>query len=504
MIGKRTLHFNPSLKLLFLALLFCLGLAIQSCNKSDSDDLNVLVDSERFSNPQDYISIVDSTYQVFWKALQHNQPNMPMSVMAQGLGAGWGNWGMREMAAIPKMALNNSPSYIYSGTISTAWDGLYDVLGAMNDLMAVVQNNEDLVINELGIETKDEVMANAKTLQGLSLGYLSLLYDQAYIIDENSESSSASFSPYQEVNTAAKVKLAEAIVLFQDSNLSMTGWNGQVYDGNNAAGLLKAFVSKFEVLQARNPSELQNIDWLTVLANATSDIVDLAPLGNEDQEWWHRILIQGQDPNWVRTHQKIIKMMNPNKPDNEVPYPYPSGVINLPEIIDPEDARLKTDFTYQFLLNPGRLAYLLSGNYVYNRYSDYRATLDGPMNFLTASEVSLLRAEAILRTGGDRSLAASIINETRVVRGGLRPLSVTDDVEVLLQAISYERFVEFTFHSACNIWFYRRIITPLGNQDRQNVYYLEPNTARHMPVPGFELTFQNLPVYTFGGDQPEQ
>ncbi|MBO3700686.1 RagB/SusD family nutrient uptake outer membrane protein [Roseivirga sp. E12] len=466
--------------------------------------MNVNINSERFSNPREYSSIVDSTYVTFWKALQHNQPNMPMSVMAQGIGSGWGNWGMHEMGYNPKRALNNSPNYIYSETITTAWNGLYEVLGTMNDFLSVMQTNQAQIIDELGAEAKDELIANAKGLQGLSLGYLSLLYDQAYIVDENSDPSSSNFSTYEEVNDAAGLKLAEAIGLFQGSDVEITGWNGLVYVGDNAADLLKAFMAKFEVLQARNLDELQNIDWSSVLANTTNDILDLAPIGNDKEEWWHRMLIQGQDPNWVRMHQKIIKMMNPNKPDSEVPYPYPGGIFNMPEINDPEDIRVNTDFTYKFLLNPGRLAYLLSSNYIYNRYSDYRTTLTGPMNFFTASEVSLLRAEAILKTGGDRSVAASIINNTRVLRGGLQPLTGAENLEVLLQAISYERFVEFTFHAACNVWFYRRIITPPGNQDSLNVYYLEPNSARHFPVPGFELNFNNLPIYTFGGAEPEQ
>lgn len=505
MIGKRTLHFNPSLKLLSLALLFCLGLAIQSCNKSDSDDINVLVDSERFSNPQEYSSFVDSTYAFFWRSIQHSQPNMSMTVMGQGVLSAWGNWGMRDVAPFPSAtSLNNDENYNYSQMISGAWNGLYEVLGRMNDLLSSMDSNPDVVTASIGGEGSDEVRANAKALQGLSLGYLSLLYDQAYIVDENSDATNSTFHPYGEVNDKAIEKLSEAVQLFQNSNLTMTGWNGLVYDGDNAGNLLKSFMAKFEVLQARNPTEALSVDWASVLRNTEERIIDLSPIGDEGQHWWHRLLVQGQDASWMRIHQKIIKMMNPNKPESEVPYPFPDGVINLPAISDPEDARITSDFSHLNIINPGRAAFYFSSNYLYTRYEDYSSTFSGPMDFLTSEEVDLLRAEALIRMQGNKAEVATIINNTGVTRGGLQPLTGAELDDDLLRAISYERFVEFTYHGTCNIWFYRRMVTPLGNQDRLNVYYLEPNTARHMPVPGFELTFQNLPVYTFGGDQPEQ
>ncbi|OEK03414.1 hypothetical protein BFP97_18635 [Roseivirga sp. 4D4] len=481
------------------------GVTFQSCNKSSPDDLNPFVDSEKFANPEEYSSFVDSTYVLFWTSLQHNQPNMPISVMGLGFYSAWGNWGMRNIAPYPNgVALNNDANYTYAEMISGPWNGLYEVIGRMNDLLSIIDTNQDAVISVIGSEGSDEIRANAKALQGISLGYLSLLYDQAYIVDENSEAANSTLSSYKDVNDKAIEKLSEAAQLFENSNLTMTGWNGLVYDGDNAADLLRAFIAKFEVLQARNPMEAQNVDWARVLQNTEEEIIDLSPTGDGGDQWWHRMLIQGQDQNWARTPQKIIKMMNPNKADSEVPYPYPEGVYHLPEIVDPEDSRITSDFTYFSVINPGRIVFSSASNYRYGRYEGYKNTLLEPMDFLTSEEIDLLRAEALIRTRGNKAEAADIINNTSVTRGGLQPLTGGESDEEMLKAISYERIVEFTYHGSCNIWFYRRMITPLGNTDRLNVYYLEPNTARHMPVPGFELNFQNLPVYTFGGDQPEQ
>lgn len=499
--------FQKAFKLKFLVLgsLLCLTFIFQSCKRNGRDGTNPAIDSERFSNPEEYSSFVDSTYLLFWNSLQHNYPNMPMSVMGQGISSAWGNWGMTSVSPISgAVTLDNSEHYGYAEMISGPWNNLYNVLGRMNDLLFIIENNQDAVMASLEEESLDEVIANAKALQGLSLGYLSLLYDQAYIVDENSDATNSSFSPYGEVNDKAIEKLSESVELFQNSNLTMTGWSGLVYDGGNAANLLRAFMAKFEVLQARNATEAQGIDWASVIENTQNEIMDLSPVGDGGDQWWHRMLVQGQDESWARIHQKIVKMMNPNKPDNEVPYPFPDGVINLPEISDPEDARLTSDFSHINILHPGRGVFYLGSNYVYNRYSTYSSTLQGPMDFLTSEEVALLRAEALIRTQGDRTEAATIINNTGVTRGGLEPMTAAATDDDLLRAISYERIIEFTYHGACNIWFYRRMVTPIGNSDNLNVYYLEPRTARHLPVPGFELSIQNLSIYTYGGAQPEQ
>ena len=126
------------------------------------------------------------------------------------------------------------------------------------------------------------------------------------------------------------------------------------------------------------------------------------------------------------------------------------------------------------------------------------------MNFLTVPELELLRAEALVRTNGDRTVAASIINKTRVARGGLSPMTGRESDEDLLESIAYERIVEFTWEGSCNVWFYRRMITPTDNMDSDNLYYLEPRTARHFPVPAEELSFLGMDVYTFGGDKANQ
>jgi hypothetical protein len=129
--------------------------------------------------------------------------------------------------------------------------------------------------------------------------------------------------------------------------------------------------------------------------------------------------------------------------------------------------------------------------YYHSRYeyhswqSDTYAT--GPAPYILAAESDLLRAEALVRSGGSLAEAATLINNTRVTRGGLTPASASDSKTTLLDYIMYERDVELI---ATNGWelFRNRM------EDR-----LRAGTARHLPVPAKELEIQALPIYTFGG-----
>jgi hypothetical protein len=106
-----------------------------------------------------------------------------------------------------------------------------------------------------------------------------------------------------------------------------------------------------------------------------------------------------------------------------------------------------------------------------------------------AAENDLLWAEALVRTGGDLTLAAAKVNNTRVGRGQLP--AVAADANAIMDAIHYEQDVELLTTGAGVQWFNRRRIDGL-----------QPGTPRHLPVPAKELEIDQLPIYTFGGAAP--
>jgi hypothetical protein len=177
--------------------------------------------------------------------------------------------------------------------------------------------------------------------------------------------------------------------------------------------------------------------------------------------------------------------------DPSVPAEYTGASTNVPPSGN-GDKRLTTDYTYAGAVigDPSRGIYMQSP-YYHSRYKFYARTSNphatGAVPYILAAESDLANAEALVQTNGDLSLAAQLINNTRVTRGGLPPVSASDSKQTLLDAITYEREVEtlstdgFTFFQL------------------RHVDDLRDGTLRHLPIPAKELETLQLPIYTFGG-----
>jgi len=477
-----------------------------SCDSLDVDNLNDPNRSEVLGLPAEYPNAVAGAYGSFWDATQKSQPNFPISVMAQSASMSWGNWGARDLGTIPRQQFQNNLTYNNRGVFTVAWNNLYSALGGVNGVYNAIIENDAIILDNDGNDITDQTIASIKALQGLSLGYLSLFYDQAYIIDETTDTQAVEFSPYGDVNDAAMAKLDEAIAMYAGSNYVWSDWNGLTLTGDEAAAFLRTMAAKILAGGARDLAETEAVDWNRVLAyTGSGQSSTFAPVGDGGFVWWHRLLIQGQDGGWARISQKMMKMMNPSLSDVDVPYPWPDGLNSTPELTTPDDARVTTDFVYNASVPfSAARGYYFFGNYNYGRYLNYRNGFTDPMVWLTAEENGLLRAEALVRTGGSATEIANLINATRVGRGGLAPVTGAESTQDLLNAITYERLVEFSWHASCNSWLYRRMQTPLGNTDATNLYYLEPATARHLPVPAQEMELNGLPADTYGGNAPEK
>lgn len=110
--------------------------------------------------------------------------------------------------------------------------------------------------------------------------------------------------------------------------------------------------------------------------------------------------------------------------------------------------------------------------------------------FYTRQMNDLLWAEGLIRSGGSATLAAEKINNSRVGRGGLAPLTGAEGTAALLTALQYEQEIEFMGQGP----------TPFFNRRRIDGLIL--GTPRHMPVPAKELDVLQREIYSFGGDAP--
>jgi hypothetical protein len=161
----------------------------------------------------------------------------------------------------------------------------------------------------------------------------------------------------------------------------------------------------------------------------------------------------------------------------------------------PKDAGAGTDFAWssQNVMRPSRGQYHQS-NAAFVRW-DCDGLDDGnsigyaycPYPLLMASQNDLIWAEALISSGGDLNLAATLINKTRVTRGGLAPATAADGVAGLTTKLRYEQEVELFALNATSYY---------NNRRYDNLYL---GTPAEMPVPAKELGVFGQPLYTWGG-----
>ncbi|MEQ9403092.1 MAG: hypothetical protein RIM99_05860 [Cyclobacteriaceae bacterium] len=469
---------------------------LETPNKNDLEVADVL------SDPTTYPALISSSFGNFWNATMVSFPTMPVSVAAQEMSMSWGNWGARDLGTIPRLPLNNTQSYGNAGLIEDVWFNVYGVLVQTNNILKLIDEGNDVIVDFDGDgnteNINDIVRAGGKLLQGLSLGHLAMRYDQAFIVDENTDVATLGFSPYDEVGAAAVTKLEEAVVLF-NANTFTAGWiNGLNWTNTQFAQFASSYIARIIAGNSRTAAENAAANWNKVLTTANAGLpMDYAPIGDGGVVWWSRILIQGQDAVWARLSQRVVTEMAipaDRAPGGPAPYPWPDGVASLPPLTAGHDNRVTTDLTYSgapsFSADRG---YYFFSSYRYSRYDAYPASsFTTPMVNYSAMERDTYIAEALIRTGGSKTQAATLINNTRVTRGGLPALTGAESDQVLLDAIFYERRAEIGWTWPSVIFYDRR-----RNDD------LETGTYKHMPVPARELNVLGVELYTFGGEGME-
>ena len=144
-----------------------------------------------------------------------------LSVMADEFTTGWCS--RSYYSSEPRLAIPNHPSHGYSYHVEFPWyrscaaiaaiaavrDGLIAIAGRDGELFT----DDDLEIGDRGADTP-RAIAFAKFVQGLAHGYLGMLYDRAFIVDETTDLAAQEFADvkaYHEVTNAAVEYLQEAI-----------------------------------------------------------------------------------------------------------------------------------------------------------------------------------------------------------------------------------------------------------------------------------------------------
>jgi hypothetical protein len=431
-----------------------------------------------------------------------------------------------ELAAEPRQQLNNDPVSCSHDLQELTFERLYLILSNSNDLMKAV-TDRGLVL-ETGSPEADNTerdMTFAKFWQGVGLGMLGVIFDKAWIVDENS-TQEAIDDPRGKLELVEYPALIAAGVaaLEESANraLSAPAWevtipgdwlnSTQAIDNALLARLARSFAARIMVLGARTPQERDALDWTKVIQLIDNGLTAdysynmQSPLGSQNE-----YLAYAQANSGTRTYADINLIG-----ESDVSGGYQAWVAKPVDqrekfLITTPDRRITgaspttngAYFRYQ-ASDPFDRAF---GSYHGSFYQWYRTggvTNRNNWPLISRTEMNLYKAEGLARTGqGDA--AAALANLRRTAVGQLPELTAAGVPEAsdcvprtaagacgtLLDGIRYERQIEQAGTFGMYMWL-----------DRRGWGSLPRNTPIHLPIPGEQLEILQIGRYTFGGGGP--
>ncbi len=473
------------------------------------------------STPGDVRNLIGNSFNTAYLAMQGSArpyPGIATGVMADVITMAFGNFGARFNGQEPRLAYNNSSSADDGRLASDVYDGLYGALGAANDGLNAIKRGVKVAVTDGAADETPQFKAFAYLVQGLTLGWEGLVFDKGFVVDEDTPTGGATLQPYTELSAAALTKYDKAIAAAagQSWTVPSTFTPGMTLTADALSRFANTMAARQLAYVARTPEEAATTNWAKVLAYAEKGIstgatpLTLQITGDGGSLWYDLYKYYEESQSWVRSDQRVVQEMDPTQP-----VVYTS--VTPPPRATSADARLASDWTYVQTIpfNPARGVYFFSQwqhtRYFFHSFETESGGLVGTVPFVLPAENDLLIAEALVRTGGDKARAASLINKTRVGRGNLPAVSGGNSTNDLLAAIFYERDVELMGVGAAQGWFDRRRIDksltygsiPIGNTwGFRGGSGLQLGTPRHLPLPAKELETLGIPVYTYGGAAP--
>lgn len=495
-------------------LLFFISLFSFSCKNLDTVNNNNPSLDALLSSGDDLVTVLHGGYIAWWQGVHSEKTVIPISVAADAYGMSWDDYGSKRMGEEPRLAYNNRDfeTQDYKQIAAYPWFNCHSAVSSANDILNALEKG--ITIDNNGPQDEG-LRAAAHLLRGLSWGYLGLMFDQAFLVDENADlTQTPTFSTYTEMVAAAILELEEAISIAEAQGIDFEHeyFNGLSLNAIAFVKLCHAYAARFLSQWPRTATENIQVNWQAVADHAEKGLdFDFAPIadGNSWQSYHQFAFAEtGKGPFWARVDQRLVAALDPSQPTR-----YPE-VVNMGEtplanpVAQSNDKRLETDFIFETINNfPAE-----RGEWHYSHYKHNRNQSDpdfagdgassGPMPVFLAADNALLHAEALLRLGREGDAVIIINSWTRVNRGQLSALPNQADANTIEQAIMYERAIELLSTGPMNLWFDRRRIGPrLNYLEVDDLGGLQMRTPAHLPVPAGELKIQGLEPYNYGGEE---
>ncbi len=512
--------------------------AVAACNK----DLNIVnpnqPDARRaLSDPAALEAVAGGTLHTWFTGYEGMMAVGPLSTIADAYSSSWNNFFMLYINSQDADGTRNTrpwkndPGAQERQHLEWYWTNYYSVASSASDVLKAIRTNKVIINNASDTKRAETIAA---FMNGAAHSGISMIYNKGYIIDETVDVTTLQYSNRKQMRDAAVAKLDAAIAL-ADANTftTLAAWtNGRSYSNKQISQIANTMAAMTLAYYPRDAAEnATEVDWAKVASYAAKGMsvgtrFDFVFVGDGCSQWCHEVLVWFNSIDTGVIHTRVANLLDPvtqkdpycgsigsatcapgrsgnaqpNSPDKRLG----DGTFGDASIVDgfgtipiKATSRPGTDFSYSTYeifsssrgqyhqSNIGHVRYDLSGNQdptgIYGGY--------GPAPVISAGQNDLLWAEALIRGATpDFAKAATLINNTRVTRGGLAPATAADGQAELLKKLYYEQDVELLGLGA----------TPFFNQ-RRLAGGLRAGTPREMPVPAKELGVKSEALYTYGG-----
>jgi len=464
----------------YLFLVLFLSFAVTSC-EDFSTDLSVDNVEDPTSGQLGTEATASKLFQNWYNSANaYRSPSLMLGTMSDMHSCSWGNGGMRDASSEPRIEWNNDAAYSYQDWTNRFFNSMHVILADANGIMSSLDNGATFTDNNM-------IATIAKMSQGLSVGYLALNFDRVWLSDESGTINDGNAVPYQDAIAFAITKLNEAIAIADANTFTVdaTYFAGKSMTNTELSKLLNSFAARILTNSVRNSTQRDALDWGAINTYATNGLTtDFTITGDGWNDWVSEWPLYSFFPGWGRVDMRVINLMDPNT----ISYWVSTNTVAAQSTS--VDARLLSDFEYlngqAFISSRGLYHY---SSYRHSRYDSYiAASYEGEFPEIMSAEISLYKAEALLRTG-DLAGAAAVLNAAsnpRKSRGNLA--DVAANATDIAAAIHYERSIEI-LSTGSGLSFYE--------MRRENL--LQAGTPLHFPVPGKQLQAAKIDTYSFGG-----
>ncbi len=497
------------------------AVAVAGCSTLDIANPNAPDAKRALSDPAALEAVAGGTLRTWFNTYDGCEGNCVLVTQAQTFSASWNNWNMNFYSSVDAdgkrltRPWQNDPAAAGRTSIEVPWVGMYSAISSATDVLKAIRINKQVINNTSDTKRAETI---SELMLGAGLSYIALNYDKGYIVDENADPATLTYSNRKQIRDAAITKLTSAATLAKANTFNTpSSWtNGVSYSNVQIAQIANTLAAMTLAYYARSAAENTAVNWAQVLAFTSAGMssgtpVDFVFVGDGCVAWCHEMLVWFDGVDGGRVHTRVANQLDPVTQKT----PYPAGGNSRPNSPDkrlgdgsfgdasitdgfgtiPKTANAGTDFLWSRdeIFRPSRGSYHQS-NIGHIRY-DLSKNQDpsgiyggyGPAPVVSAGQSDLLWAEAIIRSGGALGTAATLINKTRVTRGGLSAATAGDGIAGLTDKLGYEMDIELLGLGSSPYYWRRRTDGLLAG------------TPRDMPVPAKELGVKGEALYTWGG-----